>query len=101
MGRKTDSSDRQTVKLPFLGKPVKLYRPTDGQATAIYLASKRDGDSAVNVFFRVLEALVVSHEDWVALEDMMISGQATVKDFSELFKNLNSYDWPDVPADGE
>lgn len=101
MGRKADNSDRQTVKLPFLGKPIELYRPTDGQATAIYLASKKDGDAAVDVFFRVVEALVVKPADWTTLENLMISGAARVKDFSELFKNLNSYDWPDVPADGE
>lgn len=101
MGRKVDNSGRQTVKLPFLGKPIELYRPTDGQAAAIYLSSKKDGDATVAVFFRVLEALVVKPGDWTSLEDSMISGAAKVKDFSELFKNLNSYDWPEVPSDGE
>lgn len=103
MGRK-ETEKRQTTVLPFKGKPVKLYRPTDGQASAMFLASKKDGDAAVLTFFRVIEKLVVDPSDWGRMEELMIDGSAKVKDFSELFTDLHTYDWPEVedaPADGE
>ena len=103
MGRK-EIKKKQTTTLPFKGRPVRFYRPTDGQASAMFLASKKSGDTAVSTFFRVLEALVVDPENWTRMEDLMIDGTAVVKDFSELFTNLHTYDWPeteDAPADDE
>jgi hypothetical protein len=99
MGR---DKNRMTTKLPFKGKAIEMYRPTDGQAAAMFMSAKKNGDTAVSTFFRVLEKLVVKPADWTYMEDLMIDGTAVVSDFSELFKNLYGYDWPeDAPTDGE
>lgn len=101
MGRSKETK-RQTAVLPFKGKPIEFYRPTDGQASAMFLAAKRSGDVAVSTFFRVLEALVVDPANWTKMEDLMIDGSAVIKDFSDLFTKLHTYDWPeDAPADDE
>jgi len=103
MGR--DNKDRQQATLPFKGKPVKLYRPTNGQAMAIYMSAqnnKGSGGQAALRFFRVIESLVVEPADWTRMEELMIVGEAAVEEFSELFGELSNYDWPEEsPADGE
>jgi hypothetical protein len=94
MGR---NDQRQTAKLPFKGKAVEVYRPTDGQAAVIFLAAQGKGDNskAVSRFFQVLENLVVKSSDWDRMEDLMISGDALVKDFSDFFQSVYSYEWSD------
>jgi hypothetical protein len=100
MGR---DESRQTAKIPFHGKPIELYRPKEAQATIIYVSAKRKGDGtqAALRFFQVLEALVVKSEDWDRIEELMISGDVEMKDFSELTEALFSYDWPELPTDGQ
>lgn len=102
MGR--NQTKRQTTKLPFLGKPVELYRPTEGQAVALLLGArdKRRGEQAVLRLFDVLQALVVKASDWDAMEGKLISGEAAVTDFTKLVDEIYTYDWPEeTPADGE
>lgn len=102
MGR--NDTDRETVKLPFKGKKIKLYRPTDGQVTAIVLAAKRkdfDVGTMLVRIFRVLEAVVVDPADWDWMDEAMVLGDASVGDFQDLLKALMHYEWPEDESEDD
>lgn len=100
MGRET----KQTVKLPFNGRALKLYRPTDAQATILVVVAKKagtDGTQTVIRLMQVIEALVVESKDWEWIEDLMISGSIEMSAFSKLIEDLFTYEWPEISADDE
>jgi hypothetical protein len=90
----------QTTKLPFAGKPVTLRKPTDAQAAALMLATRK-GEKSILRFFAIIEALVDSPDDWEFMEDQMITGKVEVKDFADLLGDLFKVEWPDEVEEGE
>lgn len=97
MGR---NQNRQTAVLPFRSKKIAVYRPSDGQKTVV--ASIGGSRSAVaqaraaHQFFRVLEALVVKPSDWEWMEDQLISGEASVSDYTEFMKGILEFEWDET-----
>lgn len=92
---------RNSAKFLFAGKPVSMYQPTDAQGAVIFLAVRGKGDQskAVIRFFSVLENLVVKPSEWERMEELMITGAVSVKDFSALFEEISKYDWPKTESE--
>lgn len=82
----------QTTKLPFAGKPITLRKPTDAQAAALMLATRK-GEKSILRFFAIIEALVDTPEEWGFMEEKMISGEVEVKDFADLLGDLFKVEW--------
>lgn len=90
---------RQTTKLPFKGKLIEFYRPTQGQATALVLSSRMAGTEAVIRYFRILELLTVKPSDWTFMEEKMLDGSADVNAYADMLTDLVSRDWEEPPAE--
>lgn len=84
---------RQTTRMPFKGKAIQFYRPTQGQATALVLSSRLKGSDAVVRYFHILELLVVKPSDWTFMEGKLIDGSADVNEYADLLTELVSREW--------
>lgn len=95
MGRK----DRKHAEFVFLDRKIAFYRPTEGQGAAVVLASSMGGKnpgSALLRIFAVMEKLLVDHDEWESLDDALVSGEADLKDFTDLFNAILQHEWDDA-----
>lgn len=95
MGR--DNTNRLRAKFPFGKYKIEMYRPTEGQGAALMTAGAKmtkspDADQLVR-FFRVIESLVVHEDNWTAMDDAMVIGEADIMDFTKLAEEVFRYDW--------
>lgn len=99
MGRK----NRQTQVFPFKGKGVKFYQPTDGQMAMMHVATadKSETGRGVLLLFDVIKALVVQDKDWDMMESSLVSGDASLSDFSDTVVLIFSHEWPEETSSGE
>jgi len=89
--------NRQTAKFSFGTYKIEMYRPTQGQGAAITISGKQSetgkDPGAIVRFFKVIESLVVNHENWDAMEDAMITGEVDLDVFMTLAQDVFKYDW--------
>jgi hypothetical protein len=102
MGRINKDKDRQRADFVFLNKPLKFYRPTESQTAALMMVKrleKVDQTEALLRIFLILEILLVDPKKWQVLDDAMVYGEATMKDYYDLIEAVFTYEWPEVEAE--
>lgn len=94
MGR---NEDRQTAKFNFNNYKIEMYRPTQGQGAAITISGKQAESGkdpmAIVRFFKIIESLVVSAENWAAMDDALVTGDVDLDVFMDLVQGVFSFDW--------
>lgn len=89
MGREA----RQTAEFTLMGKPVRMYRLTNGQGAALAVAREKGGTFMVSRLWAVLEHLFVDRADWDRFDQGLVSGEMSLEDALTLLNQLSTYDW--------
>jgi hypothetical protein len=98
--------DRIRAEFPLgdKGRTVIVSEPTEGQVLVLAMAS-RPGGSEMQMISRVVRVLetLTGAEQWEIVEDSMISGEVSAREFLELVSSVLTFDWPShtTPAPAE